>query len=175
MSSSTRWPRWRRMRAAQADAPAFAGASATRAHRLSVTVGLRAQSDDCPCCGGVPRQLGEDFTETLEVIPRQWEGNPAHEREVVVSILRRNQPTASAARRARPARTHYLLQIWSSTAAHTARAQPSSRGIDLDVSTLADWVNAAAATLMPLVVLIRKHVFTAERNHADDITIPVLA
>ena len=50
-----------------------------------------------------------------------------------------------------------------------------SRGIDLDVSTLAGWVNAAAATLMPLVVLIRKHVFTAERYHADDITIPVLA
>src|SRR5437773_6390288 len=26
----------------------------------------------CPCCGGVLRKLGEDVTETLEVIPRQW-------------------------------------------------------------------------------------------------------
>ena len=40
-------------------------------------------------------------------------------------------------------------------------------GIDLDVSTLADWVGAAAATLMPLVDVIRAHVFTAERIHAE--------
>ena len=48
-------------------------------------------------------------------------------------------------------------------------------GIDLDVSTLADWVGAAAATLMPLVTEIRAHVFAAERIHADDTTVPVLA
>jgi transposase len=48
-------------------------------------------------------------------------------------------------------------------------------GIDLDVSTLADWVGAAAATLMPLVEKIRTHVFAAERIHADDTTVPVLA
>jgi len=48
-------------------------------------------------------------------------------------------------------------------------------GIDLDVSTLADWVGAAATTLMPLVAAIRAHVFAAERIHADDTTVPVLA
>jgi transposase len=48
-------------------------------------------------------------------------------------------------------------------------------GIDLDVSTLADWVGAAAATLMPLNDVIRTHVFAAERIHADDTTVPVLA
>ncbi len=26
----------------------------------------------CPCCGGVMHKLGEDVTETLELIPRQW-------------------------------------------------------------------------------------------------------
>jgi transposase len=48
-------------------------------------------------------------------------------------------------------------------------------GVDLDVSTLADWVGAAAATLMPLIEAIRTHVFAAERIHADDTTVPVLA
>lgn len=48
-------------------------------------------------------------------------------------------------------------------------------GIDLDVSTLADWVGAAAATLMPLNEVIRAHVFAAQRIHADDTTVPVLA
>jgi len=27
---------------------------------------------DCPCCGGKLVKLGEDVTETLEVVPRQW-------------------------------------------------------------------------------------------------------
>jgi len=43
------------------------------------------------------------------------------------------------------------------------------------VSTLADWVGAAAATLMPLVEATRAHVFAAKRIHADDTTVPVLA
>src|ERR1700756_4787144 len=28
----------------------------------------------CPCCGGILHKLGEDVTETLELIPRPWEG-----------------------------------------------------------------------------------------------------
>jgi len=48
-------------------------------------------------------------------------------------------------------------------------------GVDLDVSTMADWVGAAAATLMPLRDSIEKHVHVAERLHVDDTTVPVLA
>ena len=28
--------------------------------------------DACPCCGGVLHKIGEDVTETLELVPRQW-------------------------------------------------------------------------------------------------------
>jgi transposase len=48
-------------------------------------------------------------------------------------------------------------------------------GIDLDVSTLADWVGAAAATLMPLVAAVQAHVLAGARIHADDTPVPVLA
>jgi transposase len=48
-------------------------------------------------------------------------------------------------------------------------------GIELSVSTLADWVGACTAALMPLVVLIRAHVLAAGRIHGDDTTVPVLA
>jgi hypothetical protein len=48
-------------------------------------------------------------------------------------------------------------------------------GIELDVSTLADWVGACTASLAPLSELIRRHVFAAERLHGDDTTVPVLA
>jgi transposase len=29
-------------------------------------------STECPCCGGKLAKLGEDVTETLEVVPRRW-------------------------------------------------------------------------------------------------------
>ena len=48
-------------------------------------------------------------------------------------------------------------------------------GVEIDVSTLADWVGAAAASLMPLIGAIREHVFAAKRIHADDSTVPKLA
>lgn len=48
-------------------------------------------------------------------------------------------------------------------------------GIELDVSTLADWVGACTATLSPLVALLRAHVLAGERLHGDDTTVPVLA
>jgi transposase len=48
-------------------------------------------------------------------------------------------------------------------------------GLDLSVSTLADWVGAGAATLAPLNELIRQHVMGGERLHGDDTTVPVLA
>jgi transposase len=48
-------------------------------------------------------------------------------------------------------------------------------GVELDVSTLADWVGAAAAALMPLRDAIEKHTHAAERLHIDDTKVPVLA
>ena len=48
-------------------------------------------------------------------------------------------------------------------------------GVELDVSTLADWVGTCSATLSPLVELIRRHVLAADRIHGDDTTVPVLA
>ena len=51
----------------------------------------------------------------------------------------------------------------------------AGEGIDLSVSTLANWVGAAAAALMPLIEAIRDHVFASERIHADDTPVPVLA
>ena len=58
---------------------------------------------------------------------------------------------------------------------HTRQSATYARdGVELDVSTLADWVGASAAGLMPVVEAIRDHVFSAERIHADGTTVPVL-
>jgi hypothetical protein len=48
-------------------------------------------------------------------------------------------------------------------------------GVPLSLSTLADQVGAGCAVLEPLLRRIEAHVFTAERLHGDDTTVPVLA
>src|SRR5689334_4897827 len=51
----------------------------------------------------------------------------------------------------------------------------AGEGVEIEVSTLADWVGASAAGRASLVLAVRAHVFAAERLHADDTTVPVLA
>ena len=136
----------------------------------------------CPCCGGALHKLGEDVTETLELIPRQWKVIQ-HVREKFScrsceSITQPPAPSHPIARgRAGPGLLAHVL--FSKYGLHLPLNRQSTtyarEGIDLDVSTLADWVGAAAATLMPLIVLIRAYVFAAERIHADETTVPVLA
>jgi transposase len=136
----------------------------------------------CPCCGGALHKLGEDVTEMLELIPRQWKVIQ-HVREKFScrsceTITQPPAPSHPIARgRAGPGLLAHVL--FSKYGLHLPLNRQSDtyarEGIDLDVSTLADWVGAAAATLMPLVSVIRAHVFAAERIHADDTTVPVLA
>jgi transposase len=136
----------------------------------------------CLCCGGTLRKIGEDVTETLEVVPRQWKVIQ-HVREKLScrSCEAITQPPAPwhpiARGRAGPGLLAHVL--FAKYGLHLPLNRQSAayarEGIDLDVSTLADWVGAAAATLMPLIEVIHSHVFAAERIHADDTTVPVLA
>ena len=136
----------------------------------------------CPCCGGVLHKIGEDVTETLELIPRQWKVIQ-HVREkfscrACESITQPPAPSHPIARgRAGPNLLAHVL--FAKYGLHLPLNRQSAvyarEGVDLDVSTLADWVGACAATLMPLVEAIQRHVFAAQRIHADDTTVPVLA
>jgi len=48
-------------------------------------------------------------------------------------------------------------------------------GVELDRSALADWVGAASQLMDPLVDALRKHLLAADKIHADDTPVPVLA
>src|SRR5215212_9460866 len=136
----------------------------------------------CPKCGGPVRKLGEDVTETLECEPRRWKV-VEHVREKVScrACETVSQPPAPSHPIARGRAGPHLLALV--LAAKYGQHLPLTRqnaiyareGIEIDVSTMADWVGAAAATLMPLVEAVRAHVFAAERLHGDDTTVPVLA
>jgi transposase len=137
----------------------------------------------CPCCGGTAlRKIGEDLTETLELIPRQWKViQHVREKFSCRSCEAISQPPAPshpiARGRAGPKLLAHILfaKYGLHLPLHRQSAVYAREGIALEVSTLADWVGAAAATLMPLVEAIRAHVFAAERIHADDTIVPVLA
>src|ERR1700726_5036592 len=137
----------------------------------------------CPCCGSERlSKLGEDITETLEVVPRQW--------KVIQTVREKFSCRACETIAQPPAPFHVTprgfagpnllaMILFEKFGQHQPLNRQSEsyarEGIDLDTSTLADWVGACTAVLAPLVELIRHHVFTAERIHGDDTTVPVLA
>jgi transposase len=136
----------------------------------------------CPKCGGPVRRLGEDVTETLECEPRRWKV-VEHVREKVSCRCCEavSQPPAPShpIARGRAGPNLLALVLAAKYGQHLPLTRQSAvyarEGVELDVSTLADWVGAAAASLMPLVLAVRAHVFAAERLHGDDTTVPVLA
>jgi transposase len=137
----------------------------------------------CLCCGSNRlRKLGEDITETLESIPRQWKVIQ-HVRE---KFTCRDCEKISQA----PAPFHVIARGWAGPSLLAmilfekfGQHQPLNRqaeryakeGVPLSLSTLADQVGAGCAVLEPILRLVEAHVFTAERLHGDDTTVPVLA
>jgi transposase len=137
----------------------------------------------CPCCGGSKlSKIGEDITETLDVVPRQWfVTEHVREKFSCRSCEKISQPPAPFHAIARGFAGPSLLAMI--LVDKYTNHQPLNRqgdqfareGIELSVSTMADHVGACAAALMPIYELIKAHVFAAERIHGDDTTVPVLA
>src|SRR5438270_8635244 len=137
----------------------------------------------CQCCGGTRlRKLGEDITETLEVIPRQWKVIQ-HVREKFT--CRECEKISQA-----PAPFHVIARGWAGPSLlamilfeKCGQHQPLNRqaeryakeGVPLSLSTLADQVGGCTVALTPLFKRIEAHVLSAERLHGDDTTVPVLA
>ena len=51
----------------------------------------------------------------------------------------------------------------------------ATEDVELERSTLADWVGGSARLLEPLVEALHRYVTTASKLHADDTPVPVLA
>jgi transposase len=142
-----------------------------------------AAPESCPCCGSAKlSKLGEDITETLEVIPRQWKViQTVRERFSCRECEKITQPPAPFHVTPRGFAGPNLLAmiLFEKFGQHQPLNRQSERyrreGIDLSVSTLADQVGACTAVLQPLHALIERHVLAAERLHGDDTTVPILA
>jgi transposase len=126
-------------------------------------------------------KLGEDVTETLEVIPRQWKViQTVREKFSCRQCETITQPPAPFHVTPRGFAGPNLLAmvLFEKFGQHQPLNRQSERyareGIDLSLSTLADQVGACAIALRPLHALIEDHVLSAERLHGDDTTVPIL-
>jgi transposase len=137
----------------------------------------------CSCCGSSRlAKLGEDVTETLEVVPRQWKVvQTVREKFTCRDCEKISQAPApfSVLPRGFAGPSLLAMILFEKYGQHQPLNRQSERyareGIDLSVSTLADQVGGCAALLRPLYELIRAHVFAGERVHGDETPVPVLA
>jgi transposase len=176
---------------AEIAAPAAAKEKRARAPRgprkLPANLPVERIVEPAPCacgkCGGSRlRKLGEVVTKTLECEPRRWK-IVEHVREKFScrdceGITEPPAPSHPIARgHAGPSLLAMILasKFLLHQPLNRQSAAYAREGVEIDVSTLADWVGASVATLDPIVQAIRTHVFRGERIHADDTTVPVLA
>ena len=136
----------------------------------------------CPDVRQGMAKLGEDVTEVLDYVPGHFQVirhvRPKYACTACDAITQAPAPAMPTPRgRATPATLAHLLV--SKYCDHLPLYRQSEiyarEGLELDRSTLCDWVGQAAWLLDPVVAAIRQHVFAAEKIHGDDTTVPVLA
>ncbi len=135
----------------------------------------------CPDCGGELKKIGEDVAEQLEFIAEHFK------------VIRHVRPKFACAKCSTlvqapaPSRPIDKGLAGPGLLAHVAvfkyldhlplyrQSEIYARqGVDLDRSTLADWIGGIARLVSPLSELIGRYVTTASKVHADDTTVPVL-
>jgi transposase len=136
----------------------------------------------CPDCGGGLRKLGEDVSEVLEYVPARFRVirhvRPKYSCASCEHIVQEPAPSRPIERGlAGPGLlAHVLVAKYCDHQPLYRQSEMYAReGVELERSTLADWVGGASRLLTPLVAAISRHVLATTKLHADDIPVPVLA
>ena len=136
---------------------------------------------NCPDCGAAMRRIGEDVSEVLEYVPERFKvirhvrpklACPACQRMVQVEA-----PSRPIARSfAGPGLlAHILTAKYADHLPLYRQAQIYAReGVELDRSTMAEWVGGCTWLFTPLAAALARYVFAAGKLHADDTPVPVL-
>ena len=151
-------------------------------HVPRTEIELLPTGDDCAACGGRLRRIGEDVTEELEYVPGRFVVNritrPRFACTGCDGFTQAPLPTRPI-ERGRPGPgllAHVLVSKYADHLPLYRQSQVFAReGIDLDRSTLADWVGKSTALLEPLAEAIGRHVLAGGAIHADDTPVRMLA
>jgi transposase len=156
--------------------------AALPAHLPRETHKILPKQEACPDCSGALKPLGEDVSEILEYVPEHFK------------VLRQVRPKLACARcdkivqaeaPRRPIErgiagprllAHVLVSKYADHLPLYRQSEIYARdGVELDRSTMAEWVGGCSRLLQPLVEALRRHVMSAAKLHADDTPVPVLA
>ena len=136
----------------------------------------------CPCCSGPLHRIGEDVSERLDIVPAQFRvlvtRRPKYAcrrcEDVVVQapaparLIEGGLPTEATV-------AHVLVSKYADHLPLYRQAQIYARqGVNLDRSTLADWVGRAAFLLRPVHERLFETLKTSGKLFADETTAPVL-
>jgi transposase len=135
----------------------------------------------CPGCGTAMRRIGEDVSEVLDYVPERFKvirhvrpklACPACDRIVQVAAPSRPIERSFAG----PGLlAHILTSKYADHLPLYRQAQIYAReGVELDRSTMAEWVGGCARLLDPLTGALSHYVMAAQKLHADDTPVPVL-
>jgi len=152
------------------------------AHLPRETYKILPREQACPDCGGTLKPLGEDISEILERVLEHFK------------VIRQVRPKLACGRcdkivqaeaPSRPIErgiagpgllAHVLVSKYSDHLPLYRQAEIYAReGVELDRSTMAEWVGGCSRLLEPLVEALRRHVMSAAKLHSDDTPVPVLA
>jgi transposase len=143
---------------------------------------ILSAGDDCPDCGGDLSKLGEDVTCELEYIPGRFIVNKIIRPRM---SCRRCEAISQAPMPSRPIErgrpgpgllAHVLVSKYADHLPLYRQSQIYAReGVDLDRSTMADWVGKSTALLEPLAEAVAKRVKNGAALFADDTPLKMLA
>jgi transposase len=152
------------------------------AHLPRVETLVDIEDKTCPCCRGTLHVIAEDRTERLDIVPAQFRvlvvrrpryGCRACEEVVVQApaparLIEGGLPTDATV-------AHVVTAKYADHLPLYRQAQIYARqGIDLDRSTLADWVGRAAFLLRPVQERLLAILKSSTKLFADETTAPVL-
>src|SRR6516165_166409 len=162
--------------------PPLRNRGALPAHLPRVEIVIDVEDKRCPCCGGAMHVIGEDVAEMLDVVPALYQvkvirrpryGCRGCESAVVQAPAPERPLTGGMATEALLAQV--LVAKYSDHLPLYRQAQIFARhGIDLDRSTLANWVGRACWWLRPLAELLQGSILSSPKIFADDTPVPVL-
>ena len=128
------------------------------------------------------KHLGEDVSEILEYVPARFkvirQVRPKLACACCERIVQAEAPSRPIERGiAGPGLlAHVLVSKYCDHLPLYRQSEIYAReGVELERSTLADWVGGTSTLLAPLVEALRRHVMSATKLHADDTPVPVLA
>jgi transposase len=148
--------------------------------RIEMVVDIEDQT--CPCCRNALHRIGEDVSERLDIVPAQFRVLVVRRPKYACRSCEEKVVQAPAPARliegGLPTEATVAQVLVSKYADHLPlyrQAQIYARqGIDLDRSTLADWVGSAAWHLQPVHERLLERLKDSAKLFADETTAPVL-